>query len=97
MVAVTRAPPSQPDGSGPIALALFNIQSGRNGGLEAALRVMNQLGVGIGFLLETKLMGGIYNWHLSNYDILALTATLSSSGGTAFFGRGNNLYKVKET
>ena len=38
MVAVTRTPPSQPDGSGSIALALFNIQSGCNGGLEAALR-----------------------------------------------------------
>jgi hypothetical protein len=60
MVAVTRALPSRPDGSGSVALASFNIQSGRNGGLEAALRAMDQLGVDIGFLVETKLMGGIY-------------------------------------
>ena len=60
MVAVTRAPPSQSDGSGSIVLALFNIQSGHNGSLEAALRAIDQLGVDIGFLVETKLMRGIY-------------------------------------
>jgi hypothetical protein len=98
MVAVTRAcPPSQPDGSGSVALALFNIQSSRNGGLEAALRAMDQLGVDIGFLLETKLMGGIYTRHLLGYDVLALTMTLLSSGGIALFWIGNNLYEVKET
>ncbi len=36
--------PSQPDGSGSITLTSFNIQSGRNGGMEAALRAMDQLG-----------------------------------------------------
>jgi hypothetical protein len=58
---------------------------------------MDQLGVDIGFLVETKLMGGIYTRHLSGYDVLALTATLPSSGGIALFWRGNGLYKVKET
>jgi hypothetical protein len=97
MVAVTRAPPSQTDGSGSIALALFNIRSGRNGGLEAALRAMDQLGVDIGFLVETKLTGGIYTRHSSGYDVLALTATLPSSGGIALFWRGNASYEFKET
>jgi hypothetical protein len=97
MVAVTHAPPSQPDGSGSVALASFNIRSGRNGGLEAALRAMDQLGVDIGFLVETKLTGGIYTRHLSGYDVLALTVMLSSSGGIALFWRGNVLYEVKET
>jgi hypothetical protein len=60
MVAVTGAPSSQPGDSGSVALALFNIRSGRNGGLEGALRVMDQLGVDIGFLVETKLTDGIY-------------------------------------
>jgi hypothetical protein len=54
MVAVTGALPSQPDSSESIAFASFNIRSGYNGGLEGALRAMNQLGVDIGFLLETK-------------------------------------------
>jgi hypothetical protein len=98
MVAVTSVcPPSQPDGSGSVALALFNIQSGRNGGIEVALRAMDQLGVDIGFLLETKLMGGIYTWHLSGHNVLALNATLSSSGGIALFWRGNISYEVVET
>ncbi len=46
-------------GSGSILFALFNIRSGHNGGLEGALRAMDQLGVNIGFLLETRLIGGI--------------------------------------
>jgi hypothetical protein len=62
MVAMTRTcSPSRPDGSGSVAIALFNIRSGRNGGLEAALRAMDQLGVDIGFLVETKLTGGIHS------------------------------------
>ncbi len=87
MVAVTGVcPPSRPDGSGSIMLALFNIQSGCNGGIEAALRAMDQLGVDIGFLLETKLMGGIYTWHLLGYNVLASNASSSSSGGSPSSG-----------
>jgi len=98
MMAVTYAcPPSQPDGSGSIALASFNIQSGCNGGLEAALRVMDQSGVDIGFLLETKLAGGIYTQHLSGHNVLPSTGTSSSSGGIALFWRGNISYEVEET
>jgi hypothetical protein len=96
-VAVTRALPSQPDGSGSIALASFNIRSGRNRGLGAALRAMDQLGVDIRFLVETKLTGGIYTWHSLGYNVLASTAMSLSSGGIALFWRGNILYEVKET
>jgi hypothetical protein len=97
MVAITGVcPPSQPDGSGSIVLASFNIRSRHNGGIEAALRAMDQLGVDIGFLLETKLTGGIYTWHSSGYNVLALNAMLSSSGGIALFWRGNISYEVKE-
>ena len=69
----------------PSHLFCFNIQSGCNGDLEAALRVMDQLGVGIGFLMETKLTGGIYTQHSSGYDVLALNVTSLSSGGIALF------------
>jgi hypothetical protein len=58
---------------------------------------MDQLGVDIGFLVETKLTGGIYTWHLSGYDVLASTVTLSSLGGISLIWRGNGLYEVKET
>jgi hypothetical protein len=67
MVAVTSALPSRPDVSGSIAFALFNIWSGHNGGLEGALRAMDQLGVDISFLLETKLTGGMYTHYSSGY------------------------------
>ena len=61
MVARTRTClPSPTEGSGSVTLASFNIRSGRNRGLEAALRAMNQLGVDIEILMETKLTGGIY-------------------------------------
>ncbi len=57
---------------------------------------MDQLGVDIGFLLETKLTGGIYIRHSSGYNVLASNATSSSSGEIALFWRGNILYEVKE-
>jgi hypothetical protein len=59
--------------------------------------VMDQLGVDIGFLMETKLMGGIYTRHSLGYDVLALIAASSSSGGIALFWRSIILYEVKET
>jgi hypothetical protein len=81
MVAATGTSPSRPDGSGSVSFASFNIQSGRNGGLEGALRAMDQLGVDIGFLLETKLTGGIYTRYSSGYSVLASTATSVRQGG----------------
>ncbi len=44
---------------------------------------MDQLGVDIRFLLETKLTGGIYTCYSSGYSVLALTVT--------------NSYEVEET
>jgi hypothetical protein len=44
---------------------------------------MDQLGVDIRFLLETKLTGGIHTHYSSGYSVLALTVT--------------NLYEVEET
>jgi hypothetical protein len=57
---------------------------------------MNQLGVDIGFLMETKLTGGIYTRHSLGYDVLASTVTSLSSGRIALFWRGNISYEVKE-
>jgi hypothetical protein len=85
MVAVTGASPSRPDGSGSIAFALFNIRSGHNGGLEEALRAMDQLGVDIGILVEIKLAGGFYTCYSSGYSVLASPATSVWQGGIALF------------
>jgi hypothetical protein len=57
---------------------------------------MNQLGIDIGILLETKLTGGIYTCYFSGYSVLASTATSVRQGGIALFWRGNNSYEVKE-
>jgi hypothetical protein len=58
---------------------------------------MDQTGVDIGFLLETKLTGGIYTRYSSGYSVLASSATSVQQGGIALFWRGNNSYKVEET
>jgi hypothetical protein len=96
MVAVTGSLPSRPDGSGSVSFALLNIRSGRNGGLEGALRAMDQMGVDIGFLLETKLTGGIYTHYSSGYSVLTSSATSVRQGGIALFWRGNNSYEVEK-
>jgi hypothetical protein len=58
---------------------------------------MDQMGVNIGFLLETKLIGGVNTHFSSGYEVFALTATLVWLGRISLFWRGNNLYKVEET
>jgi hypothetical protein len=57
---------------------------------------MDQMGVDIGFLLKTKLTGGIYTRYSSGYSVLASSATSVRQGGIALFWRGNNSYEVKE-
>ena len=97
MVVVTRAPSTQPVDSRSVVLASFNIQSGHNGGLESALRAMDNLGVELGFLVETKLTAGIYTRFSSGYSVLTSEAPSAWQGGIALFWRDNNLYKIKET
>jgi hypothetical protein len=46
-------------------VALFNIRSGQNGGLESALRAMAAMDVDFGILVEMKITGGIYTCFLS--------------------------------
>jgi hypothetical protein len=58
---------------------------------------MDQLGVDIGFLLETTLTVGVYTCYSSSYSVLALIAMLVRQGGIALFWRGNNLYDMEET
>jgi hypothetical protein len=60
MASTASCPPSRTDGSGSIAVASWNIRNGCNGGLESALWAMEAMGVNLGIMLETKLMGGIY-------------------------------------
>ena len=58
---------------------------------------MDQMGVDMGSLLETKLTDGIYTCFLSGYKVVASTTLTAWQGGIAFFWKSNNLYKIKET
>ncbi len=42
------------------AVALYNIRSGQNGGLESTLRAMVVMDIDFGILMETQITGGIY-------------------------------------
>ena len=44
----------------PIKFGTYNISNGRNGGLEAALRVMAQANIDLGIFQETKCTDGVY-------------------------------------
>ncbi len=87
---------SQADCCESFAVALYNIHSGRNGGLESALRAMAALEVDFGILMEIKITGGIYTRFSSNYSVFASDAVSVRQGGIALFWRSNKLYEIEE-
>mmetsp|Transcript_4235 Transcript_4235/g.9583 ORF Transcript_4235/g.9583 Transcript_4235/m.9583 type:complete len:273 (+) Transcript_4235:12554-13372(+) len=90
------APPSQTDGRGTFSIATWNIQSGRNNGLESSSQVMVSMGVDIGFLQETKLTQGIYTRRFDEYNVFATKVTSVRQGGVALFWRESELFEVME-
>ena len=89
--------PSQADGSGTLAVATWNIRSGRNLGLESALRAMASMAVDICLLTETKLTDRIYTRKSSGYEVVATNAVSKSQGGVALCWRSSESYEVEET
>ena len=88
--------PSRTDGSGAFKLATWNIRSGRNGGLESALRALDALEVDIALLTETKLTKGIYTRWSSSYSVIATDAKSAYQGGVALCIRKGELFEVEE-
>ena len=88
--------PSRADGSGSIAIATYNIRSGRNGGLESALRAMEGIGADLGILMETKVTDGIYTQNSIGYSVVASNAPSAHQGGIALFWRPNKSYEVED-
>ena len=78
-----------------IKLATYNIQSGRSGRLEIALREMEKMNIDIGILTETKLTDGIYTRYSSGYHVRATEATSHSKGGVALFWRDRPNWTVE--
>ena len=87
---------SQADCCKSFAVALFNIRSGQNGGLESALRATAAMDVNFGILAETKITGGIYTRFSSGYNVFASNAVSVQQGGVAFFWKPNKLFEIEE-
>ena len=58
----------------PIKFGTYNIRNGRNGGLEAALRGMEQANMDLGVLQETKCTNGVYTRASAGYRVVATDA-----------------------
>ena len=57
------------------------------GGLEAALRALQQRNVGIGVLQETNLTGGIHTRYIAGHKLWATEADSRHRGGIAIVWR----------
>ena len=89
-------PPSRAEGGGSFTVASYNIRSGRNGGLESALRAMKQMGVDCGVLLETKLTEGVYTRWSSGYNVRSTHAPSKWQGGISLFWRTSGTYEIEQ-
>ena len=96
MVTTAVEPPSRAEGSGSFMVASYNIRSGRNGGLDSALRAMKLMGVDCGVFLETKLTEGIYTRWSSGYNVRSTHAPSKWQGGISLFWRASETYEVEE-
>ena len=74
--------PKETAGRRGIRIETLDIWSGKAGGLETALRTLQQGNTGIGILQETKLIGGIHKKWEFGYDLFHpnMSSTLSLSG-----------------
>ena len=76
----------------PIKFGTYNIRNGRNGGLEAALRGMEQANLDMGILQETKITDGVYTRASASYRVVATDAPSQHRGEIAMFtGRERGL------
>ena len=65
----------------PIKFGTYNIRNGRNGGLEAALRGMDQANMDLGVMQETKITDGVYTRASAGYRVVATDAPSRHRGG----------------
>ena len=80
----------------PIKFGTYNIRNGRNGGLEAALRGMEQVNLDMGILQETKITDGVYTRASAGYRVVATDAPSRHRGGIAMFYREGAGFAVEE-
>ena len=80
----------------PIKFGTYNIRNRRNGGLEAALRGMEQANLDMGILQETKITDGVYTRASAGYRVVATDAPSRHRGGIAMFYREGAGFVVEE-
>ena len=80
----------------PIKFGTCNIRNGRNGGLEAALRGMDQAIMDMGVMQETKITDGVYTRASAGYRVVATDAPSRHRGGIAMFYRKGAGFAVEE-
>ena len=80
----------------PIKFGTYNIRNGRNGGLEEALRVMEQANLDMGILQETKITDGAYTRASAGYRVVATDAPSRHRGEIAMFYREGAGFAVEE-
>jgi len=72
-----------------IKIGTLNINNGRNGRLEGALRAIDQLNFDLGVLTEVKITTDKYTPLQFGYNVLATCAPSASKGGVALFWRSD--------
>ena len=80
----------------PIKFGTYNIRNGRNGGLESALRGMDQSNIDLCVFQETKCTDGMYTRKSAGYRFVATDALSRHLGRVALFYRPSSLFAVEE-
>ncbi len=88
-MSISLAPPL-PGGGGAFTLAAWNIRCGCNAGMTSAAKGLEQMGVGLAVLTETKLKDDHYTHLASGFKILVLKATSHNQGGIALLWKENH-------
>ena len=68
-----------------IIFGTYNIRNGHNGGLDSALRGMDQANMDLGIFQETKFTEGIYTCESARYQVVATDAPSRHRGRVALF------------
>ena len=78
-----------------IEIGTWNIQSGRNGRLETALRALDKMGLDLALLTEAKLTDGIHTRYSSGYHVVATEAASHRQGGVALVYKDSPYWQVE--
>lgn len=78
-----------------ISIGAYNINNGRAGRLEGALRALRQMNLDVGFLTETKLTDGIHTRWSSDYHVYATAARSRHQGGIALVYRNSDYWQIE--